>query len=107
MNRTYNHIKHLVERNDQIESYNNTLGRKRTRYEQAGKHHANQVNGKQRHSGFDYYYESDMLIIGSPGGWAQFSLDRSNLYFQERVEDLEYDQARHQGVHGHGRGQSR
>ena len=76
--------------------------------QQAGKHEANQLDGEQRHTRFDYY-EDDMPKFGTPGGWAQWaqlSLDRSNLYSQEHLEDLEHDQARHQGIHGHGRGQT-
>ena len=75
---------------------------------QAGNHDANQLDGKQRHTGFDYY-EYDMLKFGTPGWaeWAQCSLDRSTsslkaLNFQEHLEDLEHDQARHQGIHDHG-----
>ena len=71
MNRSYNHIKHLVEINDKSESYKNTLRRRRRiHFHQGGSHNANQVSGKQRHSGFDDY-ECDMMIIGYSGGWAE------------------------------------
>ena len=70
------------------------------------KHEANQLDGKQHHAGFDYN-EYDMPKFGiTPGGRAQSSLDRSSLYFQAHREDFEHDQARHQGIHGHGRGET-
>ena len=31
----------------------------------------------------------------------------SGLNFQEYLEDLEHDQARHQGIHSHGKGKTR
>ena len=64
----------------------------------------NQLDGKQRHTGFDYY-EYDMPKFGIPG-WAQGSLDRSRLNSRRDIEDPEYNHARHQGIHSHGRGQT-
>ena len=66
------------------------------------KHNGNQLDGKERHTGFDYN-EYDMPKFGTPG-WAQSSLERSHtsLNFQEHLEDLEHDQACHQGIHDHG-----
>ena len=48
-----------------------------------------------------------MPKFGTPG-WAQSSVDRGHgsLDFQEHHEDLEHDQARHQGVHGHGQSET-
>ena len=37
-------------------------------------------------------------------GWAQSSLDRSGLNNSCNLEEPEHDHARHQGIHGHGRG---
>ena len=73
---------------------------------QDGKHDANQLDGKQRHTRFNYY-EYDMPKFGTPG-WAQSSVDRGHgsLDFQEHHEDLEHDQARHQGIHGHGQSET-
>ena len=77
-------------------------------FNQAANYDADQLDGKQPHTGFDYY-EYDMPKIGTPG-WAQRAqclLDRSSLSnFQEHLKDLEHDQARHQGIHDHGCGQS-
>ena len=92
--RSYNHIKHLVDTNEQeVNSF--------TRRQDV-KHEANQLDGKQRHTGFDYY-ENDMPEFGT-SSWAQGSIDRRHgiLNFQEYLEDLEHDQTRHQGIHGHG-----
>ena len=108
MNRSYNHIKHLVGTNDYVKSIRRPL------HWQVGKGDANQLDDEQRQPGF-YYYEYDMLKFGTPtwGTWAQTwsrsSLDRISfkaLDFQEHLEDLEQDQARRQGIHGHGRGES-
>ena len=65
------------------------------------KHEATYLDGKQCHTGFDYY-EKNMSKFGTPGR-AQSSLDRSckNLICQEHLEDLEHDQAR-QGIHSNG-----
>ena len=92
--RSYNHIKHLVDTNEQV--VDSFIRR------QDVKHEANQLDGKQCHTGF-YYYEYDMPEFGTPG-WTQSSIDRSHgtFNFQEYLEDLEHDQARHQGIHGHG-----
>ena len=74
---------------------------------QDGKHGANQLDGEQRQSGFDYY-EYNMPKFGTPGWaqWAQCSLDRSSLNFQEHSEDLEHNEARYQGIDSHGRDQT-
>ena len=71
------------------------------KFSQAANHDANQLDGKQRHIRFNYY-EYDMSKFGTPGWEAQRSLDRSRLNLQEHFEDLEHDQARHQGIHDHG-----
>ena len=92
INRFYNHNNHLVDTNGQVNSV-------RQLHWQVGKHDANQLNGKQRHTGFNYY-EYGMPKCGTPG-WAQSSLDRSQEHF--KVDDFEHDQARHQGIYGHGR----
>ena len=60
MNRFYNHIKHLVETNRYVSGISRPL------QWQVGNHEANQLDGKQRHTGFDYY-EYDMLKFGTPG----------------------------------------
>ena len=66
-------------------------------------HETNQLYGKQRHTGFNYYeYDMPKFVILS---WAQSSLDRSRLN-SRGLEDPEHDHARHQGIHGHGRGQT-
>ena len=112
MNRSYNHIKHLVDTHDwliyQSEAISHVTIRRLWRQciNFAVKHDANQLDGKQRHTGFDYY-EYDMPKFGTPG-WAHSSLNRSHgsLGFQEHLEDLEHDQARHQGIHGHGQSQT-
>ena len=97
------HIKHLVDNNE----YVNKIGR-RLHWQIIVKQDANQLDGKQRHPGFDYY-EYDMPIFGTttPGwGDTQSSLDRSttsnSFNFQEHLEDFEHDQARYQGIHGQG-----
>ena len=92
MNRSYNHIKHLVDNTDIVKS---NIHRPGCHWRHNPKHHVNQLDDKQRHTGFDYY-EYDMLKFGIPS-WAQFSFDRStsSLDFQEHREDLEHDQARH------------
>ena len=100
MKRSYhNHIKHLVDRNDKVID----ISRRRLHW-QVVEHDANQLDGKQRHAGFDYY-EHDMPKFGTPGR-AQSSVNRSSLDFQEHLEDLEHDQTRHQGIHGHGHGET-
>ena len=63
-----------------------------------------QLDGKQRHTGFDYY-EHDIPKFVTPG-WAQSSLDRSRPNSRRDLEDPEHDHARHQGINGHGRGQT-
>jgi hypothetical protein len=47
------------------------------------------------------------IWYGTPG-YAQSSLERSisSIDFQEHLEDLEHDQARHQGIHSHGRSET-
>jgi hypothetical protein len=91
MNRYYNHIKHLIDTDRQVKSEKSS----RTQ-SQAGKHDANQLDCKQRHTGFDYY-EYDGPKFGTPG---------SRLNFQEHLDDLEHDRGRHHGIHGHGQGEA-
>ena len=68
-------------------------------------HDTNQSGSKQRHARF-YYYEYDMPKFGTPG-CVQISLERSKLTdFLEHLEDLEHDQGRHQGIHGHRQGEA-
>ena len=88
----------MVDSNGIIASNNGPL------HWQDGKHEANQLDGKQRHTGFDYY-EYNMPKFVTPG-WVQSSLDWNRINFQEQLEDLENDQACHQGIHGHGRGET-
>ena len=95
MNKSYNYIEHLGNTANYDWTWiigGSSIGRKI-------KYGANQLDGKQRHTGFDHY-ECDMPKFGTPG-WTQSSLNRSNLSFQEHLEDLEHDQARHQGIHGY------
>ena len=89
MNRSYNHINHLVDRNDIIITFKSPL------HWQDVKHEENQLDDKQRHTRFDYY-EYNVSKLGTPC-WAQSSLDRSHvsLNFQEHSEDFENEQARH------------
>ena len=107
MNRSYNHIKHFVNNNEVVKSTKHRHGCLELRWHQVHeKHGANQLDDKQRHTRFDYY-EYNMLKFGTPS-WAQSSLDRStgSPNFQEHLENLEHDQARHQTIHGHGRGKT-
>jgi hypothetical protein len=98
--RKYNHIKHLVDTNEYDISIIRRLGWLIV------KHEATYLDGKQCHTGFDYY-DNDMSKLGTPS-CAQSSLDRSSNSpnFQEHLEDLEHDQARHQGIHGNGQGET-
>ena len=92
MNGFYNHIKHLVDTND----YGNSITIKCWHsHPEDDKHDANYLDDKQRHTGFDYH-EYGMLKWGTPA-WAQRSLNRSasSVNFQEHLEYLEHDQARH------------
>ena len=95
MNRAYNHITYFTDNKDIVKSR-----RQRRRgliHQDRVKHHANQLDDKQRHTGFDYY-EYDMPIFGN---------SIPNIFnFQEQLEDLEHDQARRQAIHGHGRGKT-
>ena len=102
MNRSYNHIKHLVDTNDDVQSNLNArrLPLWLIQRIQQYKRNANQLDGKQRYTGFGYY-EYDMPKFATPS-WAQWSLYRGSLNFQEHLEDLEHDQARHQGIDDHG-----
>ena len=62
-----NHIKHLVDKYDQVHSnYKTWRHLSRLKLNQAGNYDANQMDGKQRHAGFNYY-EYDMLKFGIPG----------------------------------------
>ena len=65
-------------------------------------HDPKKLDGKQRHTGFDYY-EHDSPKIDTPG-WAQSSFDRSHKF--RDLEDPEHNHARHQGINGQGRDQS-
>ena len=103
MSRSYNHIKHFVDNNDYLQT-NCKTWRRRSKFNEAGNHDANQLDGKQRHTGFDYY-EYDVPKFGTAGR-TQCSLDRSSFNFQEHLEDLEHDQARYQSIYGHGYGQT-
>ena len=73
MNTSYNHIKRLVDTNDEGQSdYKTWRGRRPflgLKFNQASNHDANQLDGKQRHTGFNYY-ENDMLKFVTPS-WAQ------------------------------------
>ena len=108
MNRSYNHIKHLVNNNDIVKSSKQLPDNSEWVHDPNLKQQSNQLDDKQRHSGFDYY-EYNMLKFGTPSG-AQSSLDRitslSSLNFQEYLEDPEHDQPRHQSIHGHGCGET-
>ena len=114
----------MVDKDDRVQSNRNTWRRLQISYciklRQAGNNDTNQLDGKQCHTGFDYY-EQDMLKFGILGRaqahWAQCSLNRSirlrltgkqprPLKYQEHLEDFEHDQARHQGIHDHGYGQT-
>ena len=62
MNRTYNHVKHFVYRSDKFQSiapnFESTIITKWLMpccRQQAGNHDANNLDGKQRHTGFNYY----------------------------------------------------
>ena len=104
MNGSYNHIKHFVDRNDEVQNNLKTWnGKLWLKFYHAGNHGAKQLDGKQRHTGLDYY-EYDMSKFGAPGWaqWAKCLLDWSSFNFQEDLEDLEHDQARRQGIHDHG-----
>ena len=98
MNRFYNHIKHLVDSNEIIHNINT-----RPQWQEV-KCDTNQLYGKQRQTGFNYY-EHDVPKFRTPG-WVQSELDQNRVNLQEHLENLENDQARHQGIHGHGRGES-
>ena len=93
MNRFYNHIEHFVNSNDEGKI---TIRHRR----QVDKRKANQLDGKQHHTGFDYH-EYDMPKCGTLI-WAQSTLDWSRLNFQEHLTDPEHDQARRQGMYSHG-----
>ena len=73
------------------------IGIRRRLHWQVEKHDANQLDGKQRHTGFDYY-EYNMPKFCTPSwapSWAQSLLDQSGLNFQEHLEDFEHYQACH------------
>ena len=63
MNRSYNHIKHLVDTNDYVI---NITSISRPLHWQVAEHDANQLDGKHCHTGFNYY-EYDMPKFGTPG----------------------------------------
>jgi hypothetical protein len=105
MNSFYNHIKNLVDISEYvISNLKDKVRRLGHQWTEVGKHDANQLDGKQRHTGFNYY-EYDMSKFGTPG-CAQSLLDRNSLNFQEHLEDPEHDQARHQGINGHGQSET-
>ena len=64
MNRSYNHIKHLVDNDAIIINSNGPL------HWQDPKHKANQLDDKQRHAGFDYD-EYDVPEFCTTPGWVQ------------------------------------
>ena len=67
MNRSYNHIKRLVDNNDEVHKNLKTWRRRPYhKWIQAGNHDSNQLDGKQRHTRFNYY-EYDMPKFGTPG----------------------------------------
>ena len=103
MNSSYNHIKHFVDTNEVLKS--NILQPGVWIHEP--KHHANYLDYKQRHTGFDYY-EYDMPKFGI-SSWAQTSIDRSSSCFNfwEHCVDPEHNQARYQAIHSHGRSDTR
>ena len=106
MNRSYNHIKRLVDNIEAVKSNKHRPGPgcPELRWHQVReKQGANQLDDKQCHTGFNYY-EYDMPKFSTPSR-AQNSLDRClrSPNFQEHLEDPEHDQARHQAIHGHGR----
>ena len=57
MNRSYNHIKHLVDTNEEVKSNRHRPGVCVWSHDR--KDQANYLDDKQRHTGFDYY-EYDM-----------------------------------------------
>ena len=59
MNRSYNHIKHFVDDFNVVISKIRRRGGKQTWIHDRVKHHANQLDDQQCHTGFDYY-EYDM-----------------------------------------------
>ena len=102
MNRSYDHIKYFVHNIEVEKRIKHWPGGILPTWLHDPKHHANQLDDKQRHTRFDYY-EYDIPKIGTPS-WAQTSLDRSTSNQLERLEDPERDQTRHQAIHDHGRG---
>ena len=66
MNRSYNHIKHFIDSIEVLKSNKHRSARyHRDTRPHDPKHHANQLDDKQRRTGFDYY-EYDMLKFGTP-----------------------------------------
>ena len=70
VNRSYNHVKCLVDTDDEVRSNYNTWRRLLTlhslKFSQAGNHDADQLDGKQRHTGFNNN-EYDIPKFGTPG----------------------------------------
>ena len=67
MNRSHNHIKQYVDSIDKVQSnYSTWRSLECLKFNQAGNHDASQLDGKQRHTRFDYY-EYDTLKFGTPG----------------------------------------
>ena len=59
--RSYNYIKRLVD--------DNSIIKNSIKHKHVGKHDTNQLDGEQRHTGFDYH-EYDVPKVGTPG-WVQ------------------------------------
>ena len=87
MIRYYNQIKRLVERNDEGQSFFETW--RRLHGPKFKGDHDHNLDGKQRHTGFDYYEYTLPKFVTPGGGWAQWA------HFQENLEYLEHDQACH------------
>ena len=110
MNRYYNHINHFVDTNDYFHSNANTSTLRQHCLWQDLEHEAKQLDGKQRHTWFNYY-EYDMPKFGTPDGWVQWAqiwnpFDRNSFNFQKNHENFEHYQPRRHGIHGHGHSQT-
>ena len=85
MNRFYNHIKHLVDNKDQIKNIRRR--RQVDKYDATGILNLIITN----------------IICRSLVPWVE---PKVRFNFQEHLEDLEHQQARHQGIYGGGRGET-
>ena len=65
MNKSNNHIKHLVDNNEVVNGQKHWRGCYGLSLYDQLKHDANQLDDKQRHTRFDYY-EYDMPKFGTP-----------------------------------------